>query len=676
MSESAVRGTSARLGKQPSFTCWRRQGSSSSTTLHVRPLGEVADRRVDEGEVAVLPDPEDGEGRGLPAAGARRSARTRPRGPSAWPSRPWNAATFTWAKSRSTRKRRKEAGWSGAMPTYSSRWNAVSLGQSIPGSCRSAARNSFCEGAEAKMTAARPSRARRSRMASATARAAARPIMGRLGKTSTRRRPQVRTRAPVRSVARRPRSSSAAQRRKCGQGHLRVLDLGVPALLPLEGDPAVGARPRQPVEDASGREVAAAGQDRGPGDLPVRRAPHVLEVDVAQEGAEGGGAGLGLLPELREGVGRVPHRAEPLAPRLLQEGAGRGGGREVAVRLEPDLDAGAAEAVAQVAEGLDDPAPRRGEIGARLHAVAEDADAARPQPGGEARRALRLLDGEAARGGVGAVEEGARVDAGDGEAGVGEAGERLPEAGARELGPGPERVVALDEAQLDAVVAEAGGGVEDAGERPGRAPERGEGEPDHVIRSSMRGVTRVFTRSPRKKRSRASSTMSAMARRTSTAAAPTWGVRMAPLIRRRGWRTGRGSCGSVTSRAHRSRPDRTSAVRALEVHDPAAGHVHDGGAVGQAAQGGAVEEAARRVGEAGGEDEELGLAQEAGEGRRRASLAHARRRPRRTGRGRAGAGPKGRRRRAVSWPIRPKPRRPTVRPRSVSGPAPSRCSRS
>ena len=39
-------------------------------------------------------------------------------------------------------------------------------------------------------------------------------------------------------------------------------------------------------------------------------------------------------------------------------------------------------------------------------------------------------------------------------------------------------------------------------------------------------------------------------------------------------------------------------------------------------------------------------------------------------------GPKGRRRRAVSRPIRPKPRRPTVRPRSVSGPAPSRCSRS
>ena len=32
VSESAVRGTSARLGKQPSFTCCLRQGSSSSTT--------------------------------------------------------------------------------------------------------------------------------------------------------------------------------------------------------------------------------------------------------------------------------------------------------------------------------------------------------------------------------------------------------------------------------------------------------------------------------------------------------------------------------------------------------------------------------------------------------------------------------------------------------------------
>ena len=209
-----------------------------------------------------------------------------------------------------------------------------------------------------------------------------------------------RTRAPGRSAAERPRRWSAAQPRKCGSATSGSSISGCQRFSHSKETQRGGAVRREPVQHARGREVAAAGQDRGPGDLAVWRAPHVLEVDVAQEGAERGRAGFGLLAELREGVGGVPHRAEPVAPRLLEQGAGRGGGREVAVRLEPDLDAGAAEAVAQVGQGLDDPASRRGEIGARLHAVAEDADAARPQPRREARRALRLLDrrGAARRG--------------------------------------------------------------------------------------------------------------------------------------------------------------------------------------------------------------------------------------------------------------------------------------
>ena len=65
VSESAVRGTASRLGKQPSWTCCCRQTAVELDQAHVSGIREVADGRVDEREVAVLADPEDGEGRAL-----------------------------------------------------------------------------------------------------------------------------------------------------------------------------------------------------------------------------------------------------------------------------------------------------------------------------------------------------------------------------------------------------------------------------------------------------------------------------------------------------------------------------------------------------------------------------------------------------------------------------------
>ena len=174
-------------------------------------------------------------------------------------------------------------------------------------------------------------------------------------------------------------------------------------------------------------------------------------------------------------------------------------------------------------------------------------------------------------------------------------------------------------------------------------------------------VTRVFTRSPRKKRSRASSTMSAMARRTSTAAAPTWGVRIAPRIRRRGWRTGRGSSGSVTSRAHRSRPERTSAVRASRSTIPPRATFTT------VAPSGRRRSAARSRRPRVASVSPAARTRYSDSRRRRASVAGVPPLPRTAAAATYGSwtsrrGPKGRRRRAVSWPIRPKPRRPTVRP--------------
>src|SRR6185295_12403889 len=114
-----------------------------------------------------------------------------------------------------------------------------------------------------------------------------------------------------------------------------------------------------------------------------------------------------------------------------------------------------------------------------------------------------------------------------------------------QLGPGPQGVVALEEAQLHPVVSLATRDVEHAPEAPGRAAEGGEAEP-HVMRSSIEAVTRWRTGRPRAKRSRSSRITSAICRRTSACAEPTWGVRTAPRALRSGWAGESGSQGSVT----------------------------------------------------------------------------------------------------------------------------------
>ena len=54
----ACAGTSSSPGKWPSLTCCRRQAASSSTTLTSTRVGEIGHRRVVEGQVPVLADPE------------------------------------------------------------------------------------------------------------------------------------------------------------------------------------------------------------------------------------------------------------------------------------------------------------------------------------------------------------------------------------------------------------------------------------------------------------------------------------------------------------------------------------------------------------------------------------------------------------------------------------------
>ena len=105
--------------------------------------------------------------------------------------------------------------------------------------------------------------------------------------------------------------------------------------------------------------------------------------------------------------------------------------------------------------------------------------------------------------------------------------------------------------------------------------------------------------------------MSAMAWRTARAPAPTCGVRTAPGSRRSGWpqRQRLQGIGHVEGATQAAAPHLAGERR--EVQEPAAGDVHDGGAVGQARQLRAADHAPRLVGEAGREHEELRLGQEA-----------------------------------------------------------------
>jgi hypothetical protein len=233
---------------------------------------------------------------------------------------------------------------------------------------------------------------------------------------------------------------------------------------------------------------------------------------VAHEAAERREAGLRLFPELGEGVRRIPDDADPLRARLLDERARRRRRREVAVGLEPDLDAAAAQPVAQRRERLDDPVSRRREVRAGLDAVAEHTRMPEA-PSSAARAPVRSASSTAVRrAAASGLWKNERVSThGTARTRVGQARPRLPQARPQQLGPLPERIVVLQEAELDAVVAHPRAFVDHARQAPRRTSQGREAQSHQVILSSIAGVTRVATRRPAKKRSRPSSTTSAIA---------------------------------------------------------------------------------------------------------------------------------------------------------------------
>ena len=270
--------------------------------------------------------------------------------------------------------------------------------------------------------------------------AAAAPSTGRFGWTSTRMRPTPRTRAPACARRRRPLAQLVARPSR-GSAAARP---------PAPRSRGASASPTRTRPSGRSSRAAASRARAPPGSRRARAAPAAtgrgrrhgacasFRWTWRTKRAERGEARLGLLAELGVGVGRVPDDADPVAPRFLDEGARGGRGREVAVRLEPDLDAAAPQPVAQRRERLDDPVrasrrdPRPAARGRRRHGCPR-------APSSAATSAVRTASSTAVRRarGVGAVEERARVDAGDREAGVRQPRPRLAQARARRARAAP-----------------------------------------------------------------------------------------------------------------------------------------------------------------------------------------------------------------------------------------------
>ena len=173
-------------------------------------------------------------------------------------------------------------------PTYSSRWKAVIRSQGIAGVRAQRGQELVLRrrgGEDRRRAARRASTSSRRCAATCRGRGAAHRRRDRGGP----RPPAGRGRARARPSAGAPGGRRAQRRRRPAdevrQRHLRLLDRRVPALLPLERDPAVvAARACSTDEHPLGRELAAAGQRAAPRRPARRRRPaahDVLHVDVA-----------------------------------------------------------------------------------------------------------------------------------------------------------------------------------------------------------------------------------------------------------------------------------------------------------------------------------------------------------------------------------------------------------
>ena len=273
------------------------------------------------------------------------------------------------------------------------------------------------------MTLASPSRARRPRIASATAARRRGAHRGPVGvDLDAQAAAALRTRAP--GGARSAGATAQLVGRPADevrQRHLRLLDLRVPALLPLEGDPAVVARALEPREDARGREVARPGRTGGHGILPSAGRRSSLRWTWRRSGPRAETPASGSSPNSEKAFAGSHTTPRPLASRLLEDASAsrRRSRSRRASRARPRRRCRGRGRAARRATRRSSRASTRGRRPAardrRRRECPSRRARRRPRPSAPPRRSP--CAGRSRRG----VEEGAGVDAGDGEARVGEA---------------------------------------------------------------------------------------------------------------------------------------------------------------------------------------------------------------------------------------------------------------
>ena len=155
--EMARVGTSAMDEYQPSFTCWRRQASSSSTTRYGSSVSKSAGGSLNA-RCPFSPIPTNARFTGSLLNSPPTSRITSPEFRS--PSSKWCRVIPVFRISRSNKYLRKLAACVIGNPTYSSKWNNSTRRQSMPEALVSPSKNSNCEAPVAAISRAQSRLAR------------------------------------------------------------------------------------------------------------------------------------------------------------------------------------------------------------------------------------------------------------------------------------------------------------------------------------------------------------------------------------------------------------------------------------------------------------------------------------------------------------------------------------
>src|SRR6266581_1875262 len=186
--------------------------------------------------------------------------------------------------------------------------------------------------------------------------------------------------------------------RKMRERNVSVRDLRMPFLLPLEGHETIVAELAQRSSNLGQRKIALPGKDWLPAIMILTQ---VFDMDVANACAEAGCAFLWPLLEFEETVRRVPNGSGLRTTGFRQNRRGLGCGGKVTVGFQPDFNPFWAGVLDKLADGVGNPASRRGPVRAGLDRVPENPQAGRTQGSCQVGHALAFREPPRALMGIG-----------------------------------------------------------------------------------------------------------------------------------------------------------------------------------------------------------------------------------------------------------------------------------